>query len=173
MNCCLASYSRGQMKIQQMAFVLVAIMIFFSMVGLFYFSIKTRGLEKSAEDLREQESLEIVKKISGTSEFSWTASDCASCIDFDKVLALKDRKGYEGFWQGIPYIQVVRGFTKGNESRECDKINYPNCNTITIVKDNGNYITNEVFSALCRFEPSKGGYIKCELGRIIMGFRTG
>lgn len=34
------NYSRGQMKIQQMAFVLVITMIFFAMVGVFYASIR-------------------------------------------------------------------------------------------------------------------------------------
>lgn len=32
--------NKGQIKIQQMAFVLVALMIFFALVSLFYFSVR-------------------------------------------------------------------------------------------------------------------------------------
>ncbi|MBI2057209.1 hypothetical protein HYT91_03070 [Candidatus Pacearchaeota archaeon] len=41
-------FRRGQMKIQQMAFMLIAVMIFFALVGLLIFSIGFSGLKEKA-----------------------------------------------------------------------------------------------------------------------------
>jgi hypothetical protein len=62
---------KGQMKIQQMAFVLMAIVIFFALVSLFYFSIRIRSLQKSALSLREEEAKELIRKLAVTPEFSF------------------------------------------------------------------------------------------------------
>ena len=98
MNYCHVNYSkRGQIKIQQMAFVLVAIMIFFSFAALFYFSLSVSKLKGDAEDLREKEVKETVRRLAGSPEFSWTVYDCPTCIDLDKVMVLKDLESYNGF----------------------------------------------------------------------------
>lgn len=166
----LVSSSRAQMKIQQMAFVLVATLVFFSLVGLFYFSIKIKTLEKEAISLREDEAKELVRKFSSAPEVAWTATDCANCIDLDKALVLKDKKSYQGFWN-LPFVQISKIYPE-TSSKECTKLNYPDCSTITLAKENKDFITHESFISLCRFESSQGGYTKCELGKIIIGFRT-
>ena len=51
MNFWIVNSSKGQMKIQQMAFVLVALMIFFAIVTLFYFSIRVQVLQKDVVTL--------------------------------------------------------------------------------------------------------------------------
>jgi len=164
----LVNSSRGQLKIQQMAFVLVAIMIFFAMVGLFYFSIKIADLKGSAQDLREDKVRETVRKMAGSPEFAWTASDCASCIDLDKVLALKERKVYEDFWD-FSFLQISRVYP--SEGEECTKLNYPRCGTITIIDKKENTIAHSAFVSLCRFDGVEE-YSKCELGKIILGFES-
>lgn len=167
----LASSSRAQMKIQQMAFVLVATMIFFSLVALFYFSIRITSLQKEAVNLREDEAKELVRKFSAAPEIAWTATDCASCIDLDKALLLKDKKTYQGFWN-VPFIKITRIYPSSNTSKECTKLNYPDCDSITLVKENKNFISHDAFVSLCRYDSSQGGYNKCELGKIAIGFST-
>jgi len=161
------NYSKGQVKIQQMAFVLVAIMIFFGIVALFYLSVKSAGLKGDVENLREEEVKEIVRKISGSPEFTWSATDCASCVDFDKLMVLKSQASYDGFWDA-PFLQIERIYPI--EEGECTKQNYPNCETITLVNE-GNYIAHSAFVALCRYD-SDFDYNKCELGKIHLGFRS-
>ena len=156
--------TKGQVKIQQMAFVLVALMIFFGIASLFYFSIRTANLRGDVEDLRESEAQELVRKLAGTPEFSFTsAGDCAFCIDADKALVLKDRQGYSGFW-GLDYIQIEKLYP-GFEG-ECTKGNYPSCGTITVVGKERFGTTVGSFVSLCRWENTGGGYAKCELGKI-------
>ena len=168
MTYCHASCSKkGQIKIQQMAFVLVAILIFFSIVALFYFSISARTLRDDAESIREQETKEVVRKMAGTPEFSWEIDDCASCVDFDKVLALKNRKGYDGFWRDIPYLEVVRVYP--SYGKECSKTSYPECDSVKIVESDSDFVTHSAFVALCRYDERIDNE-RCDLGRIIMGF---
>ena len=107
MKILIAGYSKGQIKIQQMAFVLVALMIFLALVALIYISFRVENIKGDVEDLGDQEAKELARKLSGTPEFSFTAEDCSNCIDLDKVLILKERKTYKDFWN-LDYLQVER-----------------------------------------------------------------
>lgn len=161
---------KGQMKIQQMAFVLVAIVIFFAMAALVFFSVYYSSLKDNVEDIREQEVKEIVRKISSSPEFAWTSEgDCASCIDFDKVFILKNHDAYQNFWRGIPYLEISKVYPSSNE--ECAPHNYPDCSGIKIIDKNENIIAHSAFVALCYYEAEEK-YSKCELGRVTMGFET-
>jgi hypothetical protein len=160
-------YSKGQMKIQQMAFVLVAMMIFFALVALVFAGIYFGSLQRGVDDLREQEAKEAARKISGTPEFAWTTDGgCAGCIDMDKAFMLKSKTSYSGFWRGITYLQVTKLYPSGEG--ECTAQTYPDCGSITIVDEGGNMITHSSFVALCRF--SEDERRKCELGKVIAGF---
>ena len=154
--------NRGQMKIQQMAFVLVAIVIFFAMIGLFYFSIRISTMQKNVISLREEEAKELVKKLASTPEFSY-AQDCVNCIDFDKLIVLKEKESYKGFWN-LDYLAVERIYPK--KQGECTRANYPECDKITIIEKTDYGIPAQAFIALCRWEEGAGGYSKCELARL-------
>jgi|TARA_Y100000310_G_scaffold343518_1_gene451572 hypothetical protein len=164
------NYSKGQLKIQQMAFVLVATMIFFAIVFLFYGAIRSASLENDVEDLRKQEIIETIRQISATAEFSWTREDCSACIDMDKVLMLKNRTAYQGFWKQIPLLQIARVYPSygGNE---CTTQNYPECDLITIIEKDTNLVAHSSFVSLCRYEPVEE-YYKCELGKVRMAYET-
>jgi hypothetical protein len=156
--------SRGQMKIQQMAFVLVALMVFFAMVALFYFSFSLGSLEKGAQSLQQDEAKELVRKMASTSEFAFTSKDCSNCIDMVKVLVLKDRGSYEDFWN-LDFLQIKKVHPSSNEI-ECEKSNYPDCNTITIIPNEEIGSPPSAFVSLCSWEQSQE-FFKCELGRIL------
>jgi hypothetical protein len=151
---------KGQMKIQQMAFVLMAIVIFFALVSLFYFSIRIRSLQKSALSLREEEAKELIRKLAVTPEFSF--EDCTNCIDLDKVMILKERQTYKGFWDlDVLFIETVYPDKEG----ECTLANYPECRRIMIINKTEEFgITSGAFVSLCRWDQE--GYYKCELGKV-------
>ncbi len=160
---------KGQMKVQEMAFVLVAILIFFAMVALVYFSIRLTGLEEDVEAQREESAIELARKLADIPEFSWEA--CRGCIDMDKVFALKERESYQRFWD-VDYLAVQRVYPSAPET-ECTKANYPECTRITLAQKNEDYGSPvDAFVALCRFEASKGGYTKCELGKVYVSARS-
>lgn len=152
-------YSKGQLKIQEMAFVLVGMIIFFGIASLFYLSIRTSNLRESAVDLQTENAKEIARKISDAPELSFAG--CSGCIDIDKAFVIKDIKAYQSLW-GLDYLQIEKIYPKQTE-RECSKSNYPDCNKITIINKTLNYgNTFSSFVSLCREENGK----KCYLGRI-------
>jgi len=155
---------RGQLKIQEMAFVLVAIFIFFGLVALIFSNVLIKDLRKDAVQIREEQAQALVKKLISVPEFSWT-KDCETCIDHDKVIALKERKSYKNFWN-LDYMAVEQIYP-AKLGGECTKGNYPECNITTIIGGGEKTGKSSVaFVALCRWE-RESNYNKCSLGRII------
>lgn len=154
--------TKAQMKIQEMAFVLVAIMVLFAIVAIFYFKISLSGISGDVETQRAEEANELVRKIAGTPEFAFTAFDCDNCIDLDKAMIVKELALYKGFW-GLDNLKIEVIYP--NKSRECTRSSYPDCGTLNIV-NNSQGITRSAYVALCRQEFKRGNYVKCELGRI-------
>ncbi len=160
-------YSKGQLKIQEMAFVLVALMIFFAMISLVYFSLRISTLQSTAQDLEDEYAKEVVKKLTQTPEFSWNSGErCESCLDLDKAFLLKDRKSYQNFWE-LDYLMIEKVYPSGKG--ECTKTNYPNCGSITIINGTKG-IPTDTYVSLCRIE--NGKYPKCEMGRIYARGKT-
>lgn len=168
MNCLTVRYSNGQFKIQQMVFVLVATLILFAVVAIFFVSIRFGGLRSDFEDQKKSAVFEQVGKIAGTPEFIWSSwEDCYSCVDLDKLFILKNRTAYQGFWKEIALLKVSRVYPK-YETEECTPQSYPRCNSITLTEKDG-FEAYESFVSLCRFDDSDGA-VRCELGKVIMGF---
>lgn len=158
------SSSKGQMKIQEMAFVLVAIMIFFGIIALLYLSIRMSSLKANVETLGQDEAREMVRKLSSSPELAFTVRDCPNCIDMDKAMVLKNMKKYRNLWN-LNYLKIERVYPEG--VGECVATNYPNCKSITIIDKENFGAPPSAFVALCRQVSEFGErYPKCELGRI-------
>ncbi len=154
---------KGQMKIQEMAFVLIAIVVFFVLVALVYLSIRLAGLKEDVSAQREEAAKQLVRKLSDIPEFSWAG--CPGCIDMDKVFVLKERKSYKNLWD-IDYLAVEKIYPN-RTWLECNKANYPDCTTVILVNNTKSYGSPvSAFVSLCRFESASGGYTICELGKI-------
>lgn len=153
------------MKIQEMVFTLVALMIFFAMVGMIYFSINVVGLREKVQELRDKEARESIKKISGMAEFTFTpTTDCTSCIDLDKVIFMKSNRAYEELWS-FDYL-VIEILDSKLPNQECTAANYPDCNKVTLIKKTGDFgAASGAFVALARWDPNIG-WFRYELGKI-------
>jgi len=163
---------QAQLKIQEMSFMLLGVVLFFIIAALFFIAIKYRGMYNTSNQLEQEKTLSTVAKLADTAEFT-----CGKplCIDADKIMVLKDRKAYAGFWEPIKSISVVRVFPPTNETLvECSKSNYPNCNYFKIY-DSGaqNQETFDTFVSLCRKDNKNDyKYEKCELAKIVAGFEV-
>ncbi len=159
---------RGQMKIQQMAFVLVGLAIFFSMVLIIFFNIYISKIKSDSLNLKENEAIELVRKISSSPEFIWGGYDCSSCVDFDKIFILKDMSQYKKFWN-IDYLKIEKISNK-TISVECTRLNYPDCDVITIIGGNDIGRVDQSFVTLARWDSMIGGSgnFRHELGRIFV-----
>ncbi|MCK5043521.1 hypothetical protein KAR52_00785 [Candidatus Pacearchaeota archaeon] len=165
---------KGQFKIQQMAFMLMAVTLFFALVGMFILVIKFSGLKESATALEEKNAMLLVTKLANSPEFSCGeafGSSKANCIDSDKVMMLHENiDKYINFW-GVSNVEIRKIYPKRDSTEICDLGNYPDCNVIQLrSKELAGYDVSN-FVSLCRKESLDGEvYDKCELARIMVSY---
>ncbi|MEK6897850.1 MAG: hypothetical protein AABX28_00665 [Nanoarchaeota archaeon] len=159
----------GQIKIQQMAFMLMAITLFFVLVGMFVLTFFLAQLRESAGILEERNALLLVMKLANSPEFSCGESfgSKINCIDADKVMALKNHiNDYSDFW-GVSGIEI-RKIYPISDGTECNQENYPDCSIIKISNINAGHSN---FVSLCRKANMEGKvYDKCEIALLTAGY---
>jgi hypothetical protein len=161
---------KSQFKIQQMSFMLLAVVLFFILVALFWLVLQYKNLHKIATQLEEEKAFMISGFLSDSSEFNCAGE--SYCIDTDKIMVLAGKQVYRDFWP-VAFIKIRK---LGNETKEkiCNKANYPDCNVYNVysnekVKYNGTGIGS--FMALCRYEKVDDYTNRiCDLGKIIIGY---
>jgi hypothetical protein len=165
--------NKAQLKIQQMAFVLIAVTIFFVLVGMFALVIRFSMLKDTAEELEEQRALLLVTKLANSPEFSCGDvfdSSGSHCVDGDKIMMLKENiVKYSGFWGGNVKNIKVQKINQNFGGEVCTPGNYPNCDTIRVISNNveGYYQSN--FVSLCRKDSYEGEiYDKCEMAYLLV-----
>jgi hypothetical protein len=153
MNPLLANSTRGQLKIQEMSFVIVAIVIFFAMVAVLVISIVFSNINGSAKDIKDTNARKLISTIASSPEFAWT-EQCESCVDKEK---------YSSFW-GVDYLAIENIYPK--YQGECTGANYPYCESITLVNKTEYYGTlSEAYISLCN--EASDGTARCELAKIV------
>lgn len=162
---------KAQMKIQQMAFMLIAIIIFFVLVGLFALSMSFGGLKEKKAALDEKNALLLVSKLANYPEFSCEnayGGDKIDCVDFDKVMILKKHPEY------LEYLDLKNVEIKkitNDEEVVCTLQNYPDCNFLSLFEESNQGDDKSAFISLCRKGSFEGAtYNKCELARLIVRF---
>lgn len=163
----------AQMKIQQMAFMIIALTVFFVLVGMAILVWQIGGIKETATELNEKNALLLVSRLAYSPEFS--CGDVfdygqATCVDGDKVMALSENKNVytKNFW-GVSNIEIRKILSDGETV--CTMANYPNCDTIRILSGNvkGNYYSN--FVILCRKDISTGETVdKCEMAKLMVAY---
>lgn len=169
MNYSIVRSSKGQIKIQQMAFVILGFVIFFGLVVMLFISFNLSSLRGDAERIKAEGALQTVQSMTGSPELAWTLEDCSVCADRDKAMALKNNSAYSTFWDDSIGLVQIKQIVPAVQDRECTLDNYPDCSTITIFKSDSFYTTQETFIALCRFD---GVEKRCDLGKILLGVKN-
>src|SRR3989344_4793702 len=162
---------KGQLKIQEMSFMLLAVMLFFILVGLFGISIMYSSLQGNAEQIKEEQALSVLENLANSPEFN-CARGKSNCIDADKLIGLKKNTNYQNFWD-FTSMQIIlpSGFAKNeNEMNNCID-SFDDCNRFVVYdKDIDNEQLISSYAAVCRTEyENYYAYEKCELGRLIVG----
>lgn len=167
---------KAQLKIQQMTFMLIAVTLFFVLVGMFLLIIKFSGLQESSTELCEKNARLLVTKLANSPEFSCGEafeSNKVGCVDADKIMVLKENiNKYTNFW-GVSNIEIRKIYPKGAE-KICNLQNYPDCNIIKLLSkdETGFYSSN--FVSLCRKESfEETSYNKCELAKLMVSHEYG
>ena len=186
-----AKNRKAQFKIQQTAFMLMGIVLFFILVGIFWLSLKSSSIKKSAANLEQEQAIATALSIAESPELRCTGTNAIQCIDFDKALVIKNTKIFQSLWpiSGLE-VRIVRPSVSSisnisninninNARKECTIENYPSCNVLTIIDNNvenseyenkADKASASSFVRLCRKERNIESYTydKCELGEIII-----
>jgi len=159
---------QAQLKIQEMSFMLLGLILFFVLAGVFFVILSNTGIKQTASRLSEAGAIATVSTLAGSPEFE---ADCGTglCIDMDKLIVLKSIDGFDNYWNidGL-VIRKVYPYDDSGEI-ECNTGNYKNCNKITLVTPGSSYVeaSGSSYVSLCRKE-EKGDYIydKCDIAII-------
>lgn len=166
---------KAQLKIQQTAFMLIAVTLFFVLAGIFMLVFGMSNLKDQANIIKEKNALLLVSKLANSPEFSCGESfgtRKSNCVDADKLIALKaNNEKYSDYWN-VENIEIRKIYPIENE-KLCTIANYPNCNIIRIYdKEISGYSVGN-FVSLCRKESSENQiYDKCEIAKLIISYNS-
>ena len=163
--------NNGQMKIQQMAIMIVAVFFFFILVGLFFLGIVFKDVKGGAEKLYEEQAISSLRVIADMPELHYDSSESMT-LDEDKlrIMSGKFGKNYDLFWP-VASVGVYKVYPRFDEIKECPGVG---CNYYEIY-DSGqsNVKTYSTYVAICeKVRESGSSYDDCEIGKLVVGVRT-
>jgi hypothetical protein len=157
----------GQIKIQQMIVMLIAVFILFVIVFLFFGSLFISKIKSDSKAMKEESSLMLVSRLANSPELSCGDSFDKSydnCVDFDKAFIISKMSEYSDFYNNLASIKIEKVYPKENNFN-CNEENYPNCSNLVILNKNakkGASLFN--FVLLCKKQEEN----KCWLARLIV-----
>lgn len=145
---------KAQLKIQEMAFVLVAVVFLFSLVFLFYARFQNTQMIEQAQVLREFRSATLLKVVAGLPELqcSLQGQGISVCIDKDKLAEFSEMQAdYSELWSNSNIAKI-----------EIEEV-YPGSEKFLVYsRPANNTITYSTYIPLCA-----GGYqAKCAIAKI-------
>jgi len=163
---------RGQVKIQQMAFLLITLTILFVMVGMFALKAGFSGLEDERAELQQASAIKLVSRLANTPELACGevfGGERANCVDFDKAIVFKKQsKNYANFW-GVEGLEIIKIYPFSDEI--CTLDNYQDCGFLKIIDNQGKGKDRSAFISLCRKAGANGRvYDKCELAKLVVRY---
>ena len=167
---------KSQLKIQQMAFMIVAVFIFFVLAGIFFVSVSMQGIKRDVTSLEREKAITTVANLVDTAEFTCGKS---LCLDADKLIVLSSgmQDVFGSLWP-VAEIKVRKLYplisAQDSEDVECTGLTYPECNVFNVYKNDEVKTAGAVssFVALCRKDNKEGfAYDKCELAQINIAYR--
>ena len=159
---------KAQMKIQQMTFMIIAVFIFFILVGLFFLAIQLKDIRKDSETLGKNQAISSLEVLANMPELNYDSSWSMS-LDEDKLRILSGNFSldYERFWP-VSSIRVYKLYPKPEDEIKCPNTN---CNYYEIYdSEKTSNKTYSTFVSLCSKVRELGSvYDKCEVGKIVVG----
>jgi len=142
----------AQLQIQETAFMLLALAFLFALMFIFYSNFQVKQLYSEKNRLQAEKAVTLLQKIETMPEFSCLKGNC---IDFDKIISIRNVSGYDALWKGLSSIRIVTI--------------YPNRSIITVYDKGRKDITYSGYVPLCKTQ-YKEGYIwqDCDLAKLLV-----
>jgi len=159
---------RAQMKIQQMAFMIMAVFFFFVLVGLFFLGIQFRGVGESAQQLQKEQTLSSLEVIADMPEFNYD-SGASMTLDEDKLRIMSGgfSEAYGDFWP-VASIKVYKVYPKPESFVKCPALD---CNYFEVYDSGQKSVqTYSTYVSICKKVRESGyTYDRCEAGKLELG----
>ena len=99
---------KGQMKIQEMAFVLLALVLLAIIGFVFFIRLSSQKIIESAEDVKATQAKSLIEKVASFAELECRGK--ALCIDEDKadLFKAKPDKDKAQLLQGLLSVKIIR-----------------------------------------------------------------
>jgi hypothetical protein len=161
---------KADMQIQQMAFMLLFVFIFFAMAGLFLVMFYTKDVKSNYEAQQINLAISSLETISNMPELN-CASQKSFCLDKDKLLVFaSNAERYADFWP-VAYIKVRKVYPIPREQIRCPA---ENCTYYEIYNSNqASVIGRDTFVSICEKVATPSGIIQdvCEIGKLDVGVK--
>ena len=160
---------KSQLKIQEMSFMLVALVLFFAIIVIFAFAIIYSNIQKTVSTAKEERTFSSINVLANSPEFNCGKTNC---IDGDKLINILGEKQYFNFWE-FSSLKIIR-YSAFNSSEDkmikCSLDNYPECEIFEVYDKKIPERKISSFAVLCFKEQENGEvYDKCEIAKIIAG----
>jgi len=161
---------KGQMKIQQMAFMIVAVFFFFVLVGLFFLEIQFKDIKSGAAQLQKDQAISSLKVIADMPELNYNSRE-SMMIDEDKLKIISGSFGldYDLFWP-VASVGIYKIYPAFNEIKKCPGLG---CNFYEIYNsEQKNVKTYSTYVSICKKMKEYGSvYDRCEVGKLVVGVK--
>jgi hypothetical protein len=162
-------YKKGDLQIQQMAFMLLFVFIFFAMAGLFFVMFYSKDLKSNYQSSQIDLAISSLETIANMPELNCD-SQKSFCLDEDKLLVFaSNSQRYAEFWP-VSYIKVRKLYPTSSEQIRC-----PNTNcTYYEVYDSKptEIIGRDTFVSICkRVAKPQGVSTECTIGKLEVGVK--
>jgi hypothetical protein len=152
--------------------MILAVFLFFVLVGVFALSIVYSNIYEEANRIKEDRTLSAITSLADSPELACISAK-SNCIDGDKLITFIDNNRYEKFWP-FSSLRVIKSSGFGKDDSElvrCNFANYPDCDIFEVYdKDVSNERAIASFVAFCRKEYENSyTYDRCEMARVIAG----
>ena len=143
---------KADFKIQETAFMLIALILFFVLIFIFYSNFQLSKMYSERNQLLQERAITMLSKLQNMPELS-----TGNGLDYDKIVAFRNLTKYDSLFSGILKIQVLKL--------------YPEKETITIIDNikGKDYISYSAYVPICQTEfQYEEAFEKCEIAKLIV-----
>ena len=157
---------KAQFKIQQMAFMIIAVFFFFVLVGLFFLNWQFGGVKQSYAELQKEQAISSLVVITDMPELNCDSRK-SLCLDMDKLDVMSAAGAeWEEMWP-VKSVKVYKVYPKFESIVECPGLD---CNYYEIY-DSGQTNVKEYATYVSMCKKISHIYDKCEISKLVVGVK--
>ncbi len=160
---------KGDLQIQQMAFMLLFVFIFFTMAGLFFVMFYSKDMKANYESGQVDLAISSLETLANMPELNCD-SQTSFCLDEDKLFVFASNADrYASFWP-VAYVKVRKLYPTSAAQIRCPAAN---CTYYEIYNSNQtDIIGRDTFVSICKkVKKPQGIETVCSIGKLDVGVK--